>query len=188
MKKSTIFLLISLLCLFFTLSATAHSGRTDSKGGHYDHSTGDYHYHHGYPPHDHPNGECPYTKQASIERKKDTSFPTWGIVCLILFFGVPIICCIVAAIYNFFEEIAKKKALKQKTESETELQEKLKPLLIKKIELRSKLSKAEEYKKQNLSIYAIENLNSFEKTLLSEIEKVDKQIDEIEKRFNKVKE
>ena len=70
MKKSTIFLLISLLCLFFTLSATAHSGRTDSKGGHYNHSTGDYHYHHGYPPHDHPNGICPYEEQERIEKQK----------------------------------------------------------------------------------------------------------------------
>lgn len=43
-----------------------HSGRTDEWGGHYDHSTGEYHYHHGYPAHDHYDidgdgtVDCPY--------------------------------------------------------------------------------------------------------------------------------
>ena len=44
---------------FFTVSYT-HSGRTDSNGGHYNRSTGEYHYHHGYPAHSHINGFCPY--------------------------------------------------------------------------------------------------------------------------------
>ena len=39
---------------------TLHSGRTDSNGGHWDYSTGEYHYHHGFPAHQHPNGVCPY--------------------------------------------------------------------------------------------------------------------------------
>lgn len=38
----------------------AHHGRTDSSGGHYDKSTGKYHYHHGYSAHQHINGVCPY--------------------------------------------------------------------------------------------------------------------------------
>lgn len=43
-----------------------HRGRTDENGGHYDHSTGEYHYHHGYPEHDHYDmdgdgkKDCPY--------------------------------------------------------------------------------------------------------------------------------
>lgn len=37
-----------------------HSGGTDSNGGHTDASTGDYHYHHGYPAHEHKDGVCPY--------------------------------------------------------------------------------------------------------------------------------
>lgn len=45
------------LCATF---AIAHPGRTDSHGGHYDSSTGEYHYHHGYPAHQHENGICPY--------------------------------------------------------------------------------------------------------------------------------
>ena len=38
----------------------AHPGKTDSDGGHYDRSSGEYHYHHGYPAHQHTNGVCPY--------------------------------------------------------------------------------------------------------------------------------
>jgi len=44
----------------------AHSGRTDGNGGHTDSDTGEYHYHHGYPAHDHydidDDGDldCPY--------------------------------------------------------------------------------------------------------------------------------
>lgn len=43
-----------------------HSGRTDSSGGHYNRDTGEYHYHHGYPAHEHydmnEDGtvDCPY--------------------------------------------------------------------------------------------------------------------------------
>lgn len=50
----------------FPLSASAHGGRTDENGGHVDSSTGDYHYHHGYPAHAHfdidGDGiiDCPY--------------------------------------------------------------------------------------------------------------------------------
>ena len=50
------FVLIALI----SLTAYAHPGRTDANGGHYDHSTGEYHYHHGYPAHQHIDGVCPY--------------------------------------------------------------------------------------------------------------------------------
>lgn len=49
---------ICLVCLLFALPASAHPGRTDSNGGH--HSGSSYHYHHGYPAHQHTNGICPY--------------------------------------------------------------------------------------------------------------------------------
>lgn len=59
--KKIILLASSLiLFLFTTFTAFAHPGRTDSAGGHWNHSTGEYHYHHGYPEHQHPNGICPY--------------------------------------------------------------------------------------------------------------------------------
>ena len=53
-------LFILLIALLSTLIVSAHSGRTDSNGGHYDEEAGEYHYHHGYPAHYHTNGKCPY--------------------------------------------------------------------------------------------------------------------------------
>lgn len=67
MKKILQIACITILCmLFFSLIASAHSGKTDSNGGHYDSSTGEYHYHHGYPAHQHYDIDgdgiidCPY--------------------------------------------------------------------------------------------------------------------------------
>ena len=51
-------LLVLVLALLLSLPVLAHSGRTDSKGGH--NGPGGYHYHHGYPAHQHEGGECPY--------------------------------------------------------------------------------------------------------------------------------
>lgn len=61
MKKILLFLLV-LIILALSLSAPvfAHPGKTDANGGHYDHETGEYHYHHGYPAHQHYGGSCPY--------------------------------------------------------------------------------------------------------------------------------
>lgn len=61
-------LLAFLLAFLLLLSPTvlAHSGKTDAHGGHYDRSTGEYHYHHGYPAHQHYDMDgdgiidCPY--------------------------------------------------------------------------------------------------------------------------------
>ncbi len=60
MKLRKILLTVISLLLLFSLPAYAHSGRTDGAGGHYNRSTGEYHYHHGHPAHQHPNGVCPY--------------------------------------------------------------------------------------------------------------------------------
>ncbi len=49
--------LLALVCLSVVF---AHPGKTDADGGHYNRSTGEYHFHHGYPEHQHPNGKCPY--------------------------------------------------------------------------------------------------------------------------------
>ena len=52
--------------LTFPIYVYAHPGRTDSAGGHTNHSTGEYHYHHGYSAHDHYDmdgdgvSDCPY--------------------------------------------------------------------------------------------------------------------------------
>jgi len=54
--------LFLLLCLL-PASCLGSPGGTDPNGGHYNHETGLYHYHHGYPEHQHENGICPYTKK-----------------------------------------------------------------------------------------------------------------------------
>ena len=62
-KRKRIILLLLVIVLsvcFIPMSASAHSGKTDSAGGHHDTATGEYHYHHGHPAHDHKNGVCPY--------------------------------------------------------------------------------------------------------------------------------
>lgn len=60
MKKICIALGCFLLVMLLAFTGTAHSGRTDGNGGHYDRSTGEYHYHHGEPAHQHEDGMCPY--------------------------------------------------------------------------------------------------------------------------------
>ncbi len=59
MNRKKIIAVLALLSLLTPL-ASAHPGHTDAAGGHWDSSTGEYHYHHGYPAHQHENGICPY--------------------------------------------------------------------------------------------------------------------------------
>ncbi|MGA4578032.1 YHYH domain-containing protein [Limisphaera sp. VF-2] len=49
-----------LVCVSVQLPALGHPGATDSRGGHYNHFTGEYHFHHGMTAHYHPGGLCPY--------------------------------------------------------------------------------------------------------------------------------
>ena len=54
------------ICCFLPSFVSAHPGGTDANGGHVDTDTGQYHYHHGYPAHDHYDMDkdgiidCPY--------------------------------------------------------------------------------------------------------------------------------
>lgn len=73
MKKIISILAIVLLLSCFVKIALAHPGKTDSQGGHTDHSTGEYHYHHGYPAHQHTNGKCPYDYHNNTEDDSDSS-------------------------------------------------------------------------------------------------------------------
>jgi hypothetical protein len=65
-KKICIATLILACFLLYVPLISAHSGRTDENGGHYDSGTGKYHYHHGYSAHDHydmdgdGDKDCPY--------------------------------------------------------------------------------------------------------------------------------
>lgn len=67
-KKKIVVILIFMLAVINLLcfASFAHGGKTNANGGHYDKSTGEYHYHHGYSAHSHydmdGDGEidCPY--------------------------------------------------------------------------------------------------------------------------------
>ncbi len=69
-----IFFIITLAIVIF-----AHSGGTDSHGGHYDRTTGKYHYHHGYSAHRHYDMDgdgdidCPYTFKDSTNHGSGNS-------------------------------------------------------------------------------------------------------------------
>lgn len=58
MKRVIAVLLVLLMLSGMALLSFAHSGGTDSQGGH--NSSSGYHYHHGYPAHQHTHGVCPY--------------------------------------------------------------------------------------------------------------------------------
>lgn len=67
LTKRVMILLTTFVLLFsVSVKSYAHSGRTDENGGHFDISTGEYHYHHGYPAHQHNDIDgdgiidCPY--------------------------------------------------------------------------------------------------------------------------------
>lgn len=69
--------LLAVLAFLFAVPASAHSGGTDSQGGHHDYNNvsglGSYHYHHGMGPHLHPNGVCPYSSGSSSGSSSSSS-------------------------------------------------------------------------------------------------------------------
>lgn len=70
--KKWIAVLVALM-IALPLIASAHSGRTDSSGGHRDNKNksglGSYHYHHGMGAHLHPGGVCPYSAKPQATPK-----------------------------------------------------------------------------------------------------------------------
>ena len=67
--RKIIILVVTILCVvMMSFSVFAHPGSLDDNGGHYDHSTGEYHYHHGYPAHSHEGGTCPYDFNDKTDR------------------------------------------------------------------------------------------------------------------------
>lgn len=72
--------LIAVLTIFLITNCTfAHSGRTDSSGGHKDNQNksglGGYHYHcGGNPAHLHTNGVCPYSASSSTSNSSSVNF------------------------------------------------------------------------------------------------------------------
>ena len=78
-KKISIYMMTAMLA-FSTVPGTvqAHSGRTDSSGGHHDNKNvsglGSYHYHcGGHPAHLHDDGVCPYSSSAATSDTSTTS-------------------------------------------------------------------------------------------------------------------
>ena len=77
-KKIISILLIILSIISIGVNAYAHSGRTDSSGGHKDNDDkrglGSYHYHcEGHPAHLHTNGVCPYSSSSSASKSSTSS-------------------------------------------------------------------------------------------------------------------
>lgn len=64
------------LLMLLPAAALAHSGRTDSSGGHHDYIHGGYHYHHGRSAHQHPGGVCPYATPTPSPTPSPTPKPT----------------------------------------------------------------------------------------------------------------
>lgn len=74
-KKKICIIILSIALIMASNISFAHSGRTDSNGGHKDNKNasglGSYHYHcGGHPAHLHPNGVCPYSSSASSSTSK----------------------------------------------------------------------------------------------------------------------
>lgn len=67
LKKSAVLSILSVLLITLIIPVFAHPGSLDENGGHYNRSTGEYHYHHGYPAHQHENGECPYDFKDNVD-------------------------------------------------------------------------------------------------------------------------
>lgn len=78
-KKKIILTLLMFMCIaFIYTNSYAHSGRTDSNGGHKDNKNvsglGSYHYHcGGNPAHLHTNGVCPYSSGSSSSSSKSST-------------------------------------------------------------------------------------------------------------------
>lgn len=77
-KKIISIILIILSVIFIGANTYAHSGRTDSNGGHKDNKNksglGSYHYHcGGHPAHLHTNGVCPYSSSSSSNKSSSSS-------------------------------------------------------------------------------------------------------------------
>ena len=77
-KKIISILFIVLSVILIGINSYAHSGRTDSSGGHKDNKNksglGSYHYHcGGHPAHLHTNGICPYSSSSSSSKSNKNS-------------------------------------------------------------------------------------------------------------------
>lgn len=112
-KKKLIFLLL-LISSLLILPVSAHPGRTDSRGGHHDSATGEYHYHHGHSAHQHIDLDgdgtldCPYSKSVSVNEHPAASVfsKIWPVIKNVLIFIFVVVDFVLAMwwlLYHFFK-------------------------------------------------------------------------------------
>lgn len=75
LKKFFTLVGVGIIAFSWAVIGFAHTGGTDGSGGHYNRSTGEYHYHHGYSEHQHPNGVCPYDYNNNTDAVEKGLFP-----------------------------------------------------------------------------------------------------------------
>lgn len=79
MSRPFKYAILVFLIMILPVPVLAHPGSTDGKGGHTDHSTGEYHYHHGYSAHQHYDmdgdgkEDCPYDFEDKTDHKTASS-------------------------------------------------------------------------------------------------------------------
>jgi hypothetical protein len=88
MKRVFAIFICFVLLFSCAASVSAHSGGTDSIGGHYDSSTGEYHYHHGYPAHQHPGGKCPYDFKDKTNSSSDSDMSFGDYLAIVMLIGL----------------------------------------------------------------------------------------------------
>lgn len=96
MKRLISFFLFAIL-FCFSITVSAHPGRTDSKGGHTDRVTGEYHYHHGQPAHQHYDVDgdgmidCPYMFNNQSEKQGDHSNLSFWLILVSCYVGAAVL-------------------------------------------------------------------------------------------------
>lgn len=105
-KLFKILLIVCFAILISESSIQAHPGRTDSNGGHHVRATGEYHYHHGYSAHQHPNGVCPYRTTNNSSNDSDR-------IIIIVFISILGVCVVSSCVKTIYDEIQKRKQFKK---------------------------------------------------------------------------
>jgi hypothetical protein len=83
LKRFFALVFVGIIAFSLAVIGFAHPGKTDGDGGHYNHDTGEYHYHHGYSAHQHPNGVCPYVSENTTDdTEKDRHNSSWYCVSI----------------------------------------------------------------------------------------------------------
>lgn len=112
--KTKIIILLLLFSMLFSFPVSAHSGKTDSNGGHYDHQNGGYHYHHGYSAHSHYDIDgdgiidCPYEMKNKENNKTSTTSIVFSMVLLTLLLTFYPGCYVYMILNSVFKDIINK--------------------------------------------------------------------------------